>query len=275
MNLDIKIEYSQPVELADLTLSLQGLARSYRRYATQHDVDVGDAVKLYVREIKSGSIVVDLVNEAVNYAATSVPILAGATLPDLTSKAKMLLDFTKFVKGTYDFFKGASPKPADLTAPHIKDLANVLEPVAKDSNGTVSINARDSAQVYVQVTINQTEANAIQNKAEREIEALKVPDQKTFKKVLLYWHKATADSSSHPSDRAIIDSITDKPLRVFFPDDDVATKAAMIAGKDNPFTAGFLVDVELQTIKGEPYAYKVTHLYETLNDGAPSAEQPS
>ena len=59
MNLDIKIEYSQPVELADLTLSLQDLARSYRRYATQHDVDVGDAVKLYVREIKSGSIVVD------------------------------------------------------------------------------------------------------------------------------------------------------------------------------------------------------------------------
>lgn len=68
------------------------------------------------------------------YAAASVPILAGATLPDLTSKAKMLLDFTKFVKGTYDFFKGAAPKPADLTAPHIKDLANVLEPVAKDSS---------------------------------------------------------------------------------------------------------------------------------------------
>lgn len=264
MNLELKINYSQPVELADLTLSLQGLARSYKRYATQHDVDVGDAVKLYVREIKSGSVLVDLVNDTAVHVAAIAPIVAGAVLPDLTSKAKLLLDFANFVKGTYEFFKGAAPKPAELTAPHIKDLSNVLEPVAKDSNGNVSINARDNAQVFVTVTVNQTEANAIQNKAEREIETLKMPEQTAHKKVLLYWHKATAEQTSSPSDRAIIDSITDKPLRVFFPDDDVATKAAMIAGKSNPFTAGFLVDVELQTIKGEPYGYKVTHLYEEL-----------
>ncbi len=268
MNLDIKIEYSQPVELADLTISLQGLARSYRRYASQHDVDVGDAVKLYVREIKSGSIVVDLVNE-VGPVVMAAPVLAGAALSDLTSKAKLLLDFARFVKGTYDFFRGLGKKPADLTPPHIKDLSNVLEPVAKDSNGNVSINARDNAQVYVQLTVNQTDANAIQNRAEKEIEASRRPEQTVHKKVLLYWHKATAEQASSPSDRAIVDSITDKPLRVFFPNDDVATKAAMIAGKSNPFTAGFLVDVELQTIRGEPYAYKVTHLYETLTDEPP------
>jgi hypothetical protein len=32
----------------------------------------------------------------------------------------------------------------------------------------------------------------------------------------------------------------------------------MIAGRDNPFTVGFLVDVEVQTITGgEPFAYKI------------------
>jgi hypothetical protein len=77
-------------------------------------------------------------------------------------------------------------------------------------------------------------------------------------KVLLYWNQATADGKSHKSDKAIIESITDKPLRVFFPDDDVEIKTAMIAGRDNPFTVGFLVDVEVQTIKGgEPFAYKI------------------
>ena len=64
MNLEIKIDYSRPVELADLTISLQGLARSYKRYSSQHSTEVSDAVKLYVREIRSGSIAVDLVNEA-------------------------------------------------------------------------------------------------------------------------------------------------------------------------------------------------------------------
>ncbi len=50
----------------------------------------------------------------------------------------------------------------------------------------------------------------------------------------------------------------DKPLRVFSPDDDVESKTAMIAGRDNPFTVGFLVDVEVQTITGgEPFAYKI------------------
>ncbi len=272
MQLDVKLEYSQPVELADLTLSLQGLARSYKRYATQHDIDVGDAVKLYVREIKSGSVIVDLVNDTLAHAVAAGPVIAGMALPELTSKAKLLLDFAKFVKGTYDFFRGSAPKPADLTAPHIRDLSNVLEPVAKDSNGNVSINARDNAQVYVQVTVNQTDANAIQNKAVKEIEILKAPEQTIHRQVLLYWHKATADMVSAPSDRAIIDAITDKPLRVFFPDGDVLTKATMIAGKSNPFTAGFLVDVELQTLKGEPYAYKVTHLYEELKDEAQSSD---
>lgn len=267
MKMQIKIDNSRPVELANLTSSLQGFGRAYKRFLTQGGYETEYDIRLLVQSVKGGSIEVELVNGLVNLAQSPEIILA--TAAPFLEHTKPLLEFAGFVKEVYEFFNGKGKRPDNLTGPTIKDFSQTLEPTARDSNGNIHINARDDAKVYVSVKYDSNSANAMQNRAAKELEAMREPEQLKFPKVLMYWHRAGVDERSHTTDRAIVESITPKPLRVFFPDEDVATKKTMIAGKENPFTTAFLVDIELHTIKGRPYAYKVTHLHETLDDQMP------
>lgn len=50
--LTVRYENSRPVELADLTTSLQAVARRFSRYVAQTGLEIEeDSVKLYVRRI--------------------------------------------------------------------------------------------------------------------------------------------------------------------------------------------------------------------------------
>lgn len=154
--------------------------------------------------------------------------------------------------------------PEELKARDFRDIAQILDATAKDPGGSLNIRASDQASVQVTINYNSVEANAIQNQAYKQIEVMKEPEQKLFSKRLMYWHAATRGRSSKTTDKAVIESITDKALPVYIPDEELKQK--MLAGRENPFLVGFVVDVELLTVKGEVRGYTVKHLYETLED---------
>lgn len=266
-SLTITYDNASPVELADLTVSLQSVARRYARFAAQNHLDLEeDSAKLYVRRIAAGSIVVDLTNLAMAHkeiVGTVGAVAAGSVL--VATQTNALVTFAKNMRDGLNYLCGKSDKKTELPANELRDLARIVEPVAKDINGSFSIVANDGASIQVSVHYNSLEANTIQNRAEKEIEERREPGQKRFKQVLMYWHQASREAGSR-TDRAVIDAIYEKPLKVVFDDEDQEIKNRMISGQSNPFTIGFLVDVELLTIRGRPVAYKVTHLYEVLAD---------
>jgi hypothetical protein len=267
--LTLSYENSRPIELADLTVSLQAVARRYSRFVAQSGGNLDDeAVKLYVRHIRDGSIVVDLTNTVIEHATAIAGFGAGAAL--LATQTNAIIAFAKHLRDGFNHLLGraASPKPDGLPESELRDLARIVEPVVKDVSGKISITATDGASIQVSVNYNYLETNSIQNQATKEIEDRREPVQKRYSRVLMYWHQAGRDKGSR-ADRASIDSIWDRPLKVVFDDADFEMKNRMISGQDNPFTIGFLVDVELLTVRGKPAAYKVTHLYEVLDEPEP------
>lgn len=263
--LTFRFENSRPVELADLTASLQAVARRFSRHVAQSDFELDeDSVKLYVRRISEGSIIVDLTNYAIAHSGESLGYLGAVAGGVTVAQTNAIVTFGKNIRDGLNYLVGRGAKPADMPASELKDLAKIVEPVAKDGRGSVSISATDGATVQVSVSYNSVEANAIQNRAEREIEARREPIQKTFRRVLMYWHQASKKSGSL-SDKVVIESISDKPLKVIFAED-AEIKDKMISGKENPFNIGFLVDVDLITKQGRAVAYQVTHLYEVLDE---------
>src|SRR5271168_1818763 len=84
---------TRPIELLDLTVSLLAIGDQYRRFAEDHFETGADDYRLYVREARTGSIVIDLIAYA-----TQPQILAPLT--------PILIDFTNELSEWFEFFKG-------------------------------------------------------------------------------------------------------------------------------------------------------------------------
>ncbi len=246
--LEIKIKNSKPIVLTDLTLSLLGISLQFQRFIeseTNQDYQVG--AELFVKEVRKGSIVVELVAQA-------MPILP------LVWSGGSLSEWVNFSKATIDWLLGkVSTPPKDMTKQDLKQWHNILEPVAKDSASQFNISASENAVVINQFFIDSQQANAAQNAIQRHISQLEEPNEHIHKNRVMCWYQTKFDSDSHTGDKATIEDISKKPLKVIFENNTV--KESMLAGDsrfDKPWhKLAFVVDVEVQTINGQPKAYTI------------------
>jgi hypothetical protein len=250
--LRVEINNSNPIELIDLTKSLISLANQFNSYVAEHGERKEDReAKLYIREIKTGSVILDLVEFA---SKTAIPFVENAhTIIGFTGKIKKIINY---------FLKKEDEKPA-LSKGDFNDLSTILNPIAKDNASQLNLSTIINGDVTVQVTINSIEANALQNMFKMEVDKAKAPALEPAKeKVLFYWEQAKRDLSAETGNKGIIESISPKAIKVIFEDD--ALKEKMLKGEQNPFLLASIVDVKVETIQGLPCVYKILKVHESF-----------
>lgn len=248
--LTIKIENKRPIEITDFTDSFNSLASQYYKFLSENDnFKLSQDTKLYIKEIRSGSIITEL--------SDLVPLV----LPFVES-SNSAIEFTGFLKKGFDYFLGKTEeKPKEFDAKDCNNFSNIIKPIAKDNGSNVFFNADWNFEgATVNFIFNSVEANAIQNGIQREKETLKEPTKNIQSKVLFYWDSAKYDEKSKSVDRGFIDSVSLKSLRVSFDDD--YTKKLMLDIEENPFHLAYIVDVEVMEIQGVPSVYKIIRMHE-------------
>ena len=90
------------------------------------------------------------------------------------------------------------------------------------------------------------------------------PDDHIQAKKVMYWYQTKFDDESHTGDKAIIESISKKPIKVIFENN--AVKKAMLKG-DSRFSKpwnelAYLVDVLVQTVRDEPKVYTIINYFD-------------
>lgn len=169
--LEIKINNKKPVVLADLTISLLGISQQYQRFIeSETNQDYDASTELYIKEVRTGSIIVELVA----LAMPIVPLVwSGGSLSEWTTQAKAVIDW---LLGKID------TPPKEVSKQDLKQWNNILEPVAKDSGSQLNFTVSDGGTVINQFFINSQEANAAQNTIQRQLERLVEPDDHIQKK---------------------------------------------------------------------------------------------
>lgn len=254
IRLVIEINNKQPLELLDLTKSFVSLASQFNTYASKYGDSKEDReAKLYVKEIRSGSVIFELVEMA---TIGVIPFL---------ENVNTIVGFAEFVKKSYNYLLGKEKeKPVDFTSNDLKDLSQIVNPVAADNGSQLNISTTINGVVHFHFNIGSMEANAAQNIIDKEVKKLKSPelldDIKT--KVLLTWFQARNDMKSNVGNKGIIEDLSPKPMNIVIDDD--AIKDEMLH-KENPFTTVFVVDVKLQHVGGKTVAYKVVKLHGTFD----------
>jgi len=257
IRLVIKIENKNPIELLDLTKSLVSLASQFDSYVVKNaDSKENKEAKLYIKEIKSGSVILELIE----YATIGI-------IPFIEN-TNTIIEFAEFCKKTLTYFlKNEGEKPY-LSPTDYKEFSSILTPVAKDNGSQFNLSTTVNGNVFLHVHLNSTESNAIQNIIKKEIEQLKIPEQlnEVQTSVLMTWYQARNDLKCKIGNKGVIEEISNKPLNITFENDEI--KETMLHSDINPFKTAYVVDVKIQTIQEKPAAYKVVkmHEYFDIND---------
>jgi hypothetical protein len=250
--LEIKINNQRPVGLEDLSLSLLAFSHQFHKFIeseTSKESDIGS--ELLIKEVRSGSIIVELVSQA-------APILP------LLWEGGSLVEWSKVVENTCKWLLGKIDNPPkNVTKQDLQDWNKFIEPVAKDNGSQMNMNVSDNGKIINQFIINSTEANAMQNRIGHLITDLDTPEDNIHRQKVMYWYQTKFDPNSDTGNRAIIDDLSKSGLKVIFENN--AVKDQMLHS-DTKFgkpwhELAYVVDVDVQTVRGVPKMYNVLKYY--------------
>ncbi|WP_197408184.1 MULTISPECIES: hypothetical protein [unclassified Guyparkeria] len=251
-SLEIKIRNTQPVALEDLSLSLLAFGQQFHKFV-EAEVENGSEVsaELLIKEVRSGSIVVELVSQ-------SVPIAP------LLWQGGSLLEWSKVVQNLCAWLLGKIDNaPKEYSKQDLQQWNRFVEPVAKDGGSQMNINVAEGGKVINQIVVSSTEAKAMQNQIERLVDDMDEPEENIHRKKVMYWYQTKFDPNSDTGNRAIIDDISRSALKVVF--ENKSVKEEMLQSQPRfgkPWQElAYIVDVEVQTVRGKPKVYKVLKYY--------------
>lgn len=251
VRLVLTINNKQPVELLDLTRSLVALSTNFDRYATTHgDTKENKAAKLYVKEVRSGSIIVELVE----YATVGVIPFA--------ENVNTILDFTNYFKEAVNYFLKGEGKDPELSPSEMREISAIVATTAKDKGSQLNICTTVNGDVTVNINLSYNDSNAIQNVVNTKLRKLKHPEttDDIEQKVVLTFFQARSDKTSKIGNKGTIESIDKKPMNIIFDTDGLKTE--ILHSDTNPLKTAYVVDARVETINDKPSIYRILQLHE-------------
>lgn len=246
-HLTFVLEHDGPIPLAELTHSLQRLAGRYARQAKGDE----DEPRLYVTEVRKGSIVIILVAAA----AAIVPVIAGAN---------QIAKFAENVRGLVDHFTGKEKSKEQVTKADCDDMRALAAPVIHTINARLVIFTNESPGEVVNLPSHQ--AMVADNRAAMERLALTEKEENVTTEVLLVWDQlknAPGVDEGRSADRAIIQEVDARPRQVTFAAEGL--KEQMTDEAFNPLKKAFVVDVKVLSSPTGIAAYRILKLHDVLD----------
>lgn len=252
----VKINHTQPIEVDDFVKTISAIGELFDGFCrnNMHSREAQKA-KLYVNKIEQGSIEIFL-TEA--FSALALPMIENVNL---------IMDFAAHLKNVIEYFtEGRGQKP-DLTAKELHQYHDIFTINANDREGSTMIGAVDisntGGNVFSNCTFNFFGSNSAQNQITREEEEAKHadPTETVYHRKLLRIFQLRTNMQTDKGNRAIVDSLSDRPLALVFETDELKRR---VLCDDNPVRYGYLVDVAVLTANDRPVAYKVMALHEVF-----------
>ncbi|RXP51945.1 hypothetical protein EC396_12070 [Lutibacter sp. HS1-25] len=246
ISLRVEIKNKEPLELIELTKSLTSLSNQYNSYSENNGFTEDERhAKLYIKEIKSGSVILDLME----YASIGV-------IPFVENVNTIVGFADYFGKAVKYFIKGDGEKP-ELTIQDCKDLSQIVSPIAKDNGSQLNMSVKIDGDFHQHIYLDSRDANALQNLLKQEIkEKLEPKTGDLIENAIMVFYQTRNKIDGVSGNKVIIDdAVKGKPLNVVFADKKLKRK--ILKGDYNPNNFAFQVDVKIKTSDGKIIAYEV------------------
>lgn len=265
-HLILKIETQNPIELGEFVSTFVGLGSQYERFHDSEHPDARGDARFYVREVRAGSIIAELIP----YSPIGIPAL-GAVMAGVTH-ANDLVKFVDNVREKLKPYFNRRGRAVDVGKGDISDFLKTVQAVAHDESGSLSLAVYEDGQKRVSFDFTTHEAkvaegNLLEHRA--ELDATTAADHE---RVVLRFVRPSAEAGKpgrKGGERAIIDKISPYARPVLYASDlaEQRMKHELLEAQGNVFRLLFDVDVNVElSATGKPLAYRITAVH-TVVDG--------
>ena len=258
--LTITLDLEQPVEIQDFAAFFSGLGSQFDRFLLSEHPRMKGKAQMYVKEVRKGSIIADLVPNIPDLVGYMDNVLIVGGFGALFSKR-----VRKAITG--QFIDGAS-------RPEIEEIGKTVRSLSKDSKGTLKIESVElkngiwNKDVLIKFdTADARKAEATLDRQKKELEAV---DNSDYKRVLMIFErsrKSDTDIAKPTGELVIIEEINEKPKALIYGSEMIEQqiKHEIREADDNIYKKGFMVDVNTRMRAGRVVGYTVGAIHQVID----------
>jgi hypothetical protein len=264
----VRLQTRNPIEIGDFVATFASVASQYDKFIRQAHPDLSPQAQLFVRQVKAGSIIVELL-PFLPYA------LFGAD--QIVTRLEQINAVNEFVK-TYGeklsrYFQIGDPKVQPTTRSDLKDFMGSVEAIAKDPNGKATIQAvafeDGKKKIKAAIRFNSNDAMRALEAIEAERRVLEGTDTADYQRVLMVFKQANvkgAQSANELVSGFRLSAFLIRSFRCYASElAEQRIKHEIAEADENVFRKGFVVDVNVEMRAGRPVAYRVTNLHQVID----------
>lgn len=263
-HLILKIETENPVELSEFVATFVGLGNQFERfYDGEHPTERGNA-RFYVREVRAGSIIAELVP----YLAAAAPIL-GAAMAGV-KHANELAEFVEAYGNRISKYFKRGGRDSEAGKSDLADFLRTVQAVAHDPAGSLSLAVFESGEQRAAFEFSTSEAReAEHNLLEHRCELDRTTDA-DHKRVLMVFTRtnvAHATTGKRSGELVEIESIHPRALPVVYAStlSEERIRHEIAEADENVYKKAFDVDVNVEMRAGTPVAYRVVEVHGVID----------
>ena len=257
----MNISTSEPVELLDFVGMFSSLASQYERTIGASNSDLDADARIYVSEIRPGSI-----------EAVLIPTL-GVIITHM-DQLQIIEQFIRTYGTRLMVYFGAGGRDPEANRSDLQDLLNGVAAIANDPNGNATIEAVSfedgNRNVRASIQFDTKQARTALKEIEAHRRELERVDQADRERVLMYFQRSDrgdATVGKRSGERVVIETISgqDHPLIYASQLAEDRIKDEIRNSDGNIYHKGFVVDVNIQTRSGKVVAYAVTDVHQIID----------
>ncbi|MFC4172656.1 hypothetical protein ACFOYU_11385 [Microvirga sp. GCM10011540] len=255
--LSLTLDLKEPVEIEEFAKVFAGLSGMFDDFLKAEHPEMRGTANLYVREVRRGSIIADLVPtipDMVGYMDNVLVVLGFGAL------------FSKRVRG---FVTGQWMDKA--TKSQLDHVTNAITAVATDPTGSAKLETivlrEDGEKRELIASFTSQEARSAVQTIEDQRRSLDTKEGVDEPRVLLLFErpaKSVSGTGKRTGEAAVIEKISTKPLPVIYASDMAQRSIKQAFQDENVFKLGFVVDVNVERRNGRPVAYRVINLHQVI-----------
>lgn len=259
-HIEVVLDAHEPIELGDFVRAFTSVGNQYGKYLKRSHPDLEDDAQVFVSEVRQGSIIANL-----------VPSLA--SLIAVLDQALILEQFVRLYGSRIQQYFTPGGRDAESAKSDLHDFMGQVAAIARSKNGSGSLKAvvfeDGKREVKAAIQFNSHEAKIDEEELSNHILEIENLDSAEYNRVVMTFKrtdKGDVELGKRSGERVFIEKISERDLPLIYASAvaEQRIKHEILDAQGNAYFKAFVVDVNLETRRGKPIAYRVTNVHQVF-----------
>ena len=258
--LEVTLDLKDPIELNDFACLFAALGEQFDSYIRRENPNLKGEVRFYVREIRKGSIVADIIPQI-------------RDVIDIMDEVVIVISFADMIAAIVKKYAKNERVP-NATKKDLENIIDLCRGAAHDRDGQTKIETIEYEEGVFKrklaVSFDTNGAKNVTAAAEAHKADMDRTEEIDRKRVLMVFERSSirgVDLGKSSGERVIIETFDQNARPLIYASDmaEQRIKHEIREADGNVFKKGFIVDVNVETKDDRPIAYRITNVHQIID----------